>query len=462
MSTKYYDIPYKPNPTQAEIHKNLKQYNVIVVHRGLGKTRLCLEELKKEAITCTTRGASYIYAAPTRVQAELVSWKTLKEGLTYYQTDKDGKRVKDSEGNYILKDLENITIREDKLTVTFLHNNVTIHVVGTDNPDSLRGIHPHGVVMDETGHHNRDAWFQTILPAIQRNDGWVIFIGTPKGNNLFKELYDLGCSITDGSWYTMYRDVNSTGLYSPEKIANLRRIMPVPEFEQEYLLKWDAAFTGAYYSDYLNDAEKGIIADVPYNPAYPVITGWDLGLKDPTAIWFMQQIDGKCYFIDYFESTDRDIYSLISVVKNKPYRYSYHVVPHDVSVRSHINLDTRENVFKRCGMKIVVAPKISPNEGISVVQSNLYTCRFDRQKCFVGLEHLRAYTATVDRLTGQPTSTPDHKHSDAADALRTLFTGIRKQMVQPEDSWLFPRAQTVISEYDYFATNSSDVIFPHN
>lgn len=454
MTVAYYDIPYKPNSTQAEIHKNLKQYNVVVVHRGLGKTRLCIEELKKEAWLCPVRGASYVYLAPTRVQAERIAWSMLKTGLCYYKLDEEGNRVKDSSGKDILLPMEDIKIREDKLTVTFLHNDVTIFIGGTDDPDSMRGIHPHGVVMDETGMHNREAWFQTILPSIQRNDGWVIFIGTPKGNNLFKELYDLGCSIEDGSWYTMYRDVNQTGIYSIDKVANLRRIMPVPEFEQEYLLKWDATFTGAYYTAYLNNPEMNIVQDVPWDPSHPVITGWDLGVQDLSVIWFAQQIDNKLHLIDYYEANNKDIYELISVVKSKPYRYSYHVVPHDISQRSQVSfkLDTRENVMKRCGFKLVTAPKFQNKvEGISIVQSQLYTCRIDRQKCALGIEHLRHYAADIDKMTGQPKDTPNHAHSDAPDALRTLITGLRKANLESySEDWLGIRKQEVISEYDYF------------
>lgn len=451
MSTKYYDIPYKPSLTQLEVHNNLKQYNVIVLHRGLGKTRLCVEELKKRAIGQQVRGADYIYAAPTRVAAERIVWKMLKEGLTYYATDDDGNRTKDTADNYILKPLEDVKIREDKLTVTFLHNNATIHVVGTDDPDALRGIHPYGIVMDETGQHAREVWTQTLMPAAQRYDAFVIFIGTPKGNNLFRELYNLGSSIDDGTWYTLYKDVYNTGLYDAKKIEQIRRSMPVAEFEQEYLLKWDSTFNGAYYADYLNNGDFGIITDVPYDPSHPVITGWDLGVQDLSVIWFAQQIDNKLHLIDYYEASDKDIYSLVSIVKNKPYRYAYHVVPHDISARSQTsyNLDTRENVMKRCGMKLVTAPKMDKIESISVVQSKMYTVRIDKVKCRAGIEHLRQYSADIDKITGQPKGTPNHKHSDAPDALKTLITGMRKAANEDyAEHWLKPRGKDVISDYD--------------
>ncbi len=459
MSTRYYDMPYKPNATQAEVHKNLKRYNVIVVHRGLGKTYLTVQQLIKDAMTCPTRGADFVYAAPLRTDAERIAWKAFKEALQYYVTDSDGKRRLDANGQPILRPIEDLKIREDKLTITFLHNNATIHVVGTDNPDSLRGIHPFGFVLDEAGLHSRDVFEGTIIPSIQRNNGYLILIGTPDRHQRLKELYELARTEQEagGDWYTMFRDVNSTGIYTNEQIADIIKLQGQSTFEIEYLLKWEAKFNGAYYSEMLTDPTKNLVTDVPWNPQYPVITGWDLGLKDPSTIWFLQQIDGKNHLIDYFEATDRDIYSLISVVKNKPYRYAYHVLPHDVTVRSSITLDTRENVFRRCGMKIHIAPKIAVQEGIGVVQSALYTCRFDRIKCIEGLKHLKAYTAKIDKLTGHPMAEPDHKHSDAADALRTLFVGIRKAATTAyHESTLFPNKKEIVSDYDYFEGSHVD------
>ncbi len=287
----------------------------------------------------------------------------------------------------------------------------------------------------------------------------MIFIGTPKGNNLFKEIYDIASEINDSdTWYTDYQDIFSAGHYSHEQIMDIKKAMPAEKFNQEYLLHWDAIFTGAYYADMLGDASMGIITDVPYNPMYPVITGWDLGIKDPTCIWFCQRIDGKYNFIDYYQSTDKDIFQIIRTLQAKPYRYSYHIIPHDGAVRSFMDLkNTRSSLIRTAfgpnSVKQVKKPAGTANvlEGISIVSSNLYISRFDKTKCAEGLTHLKTYRAVVDRVTGESTDTPSHESSDAADALRTFFTGVKTHEDEGFGSWDPRKKQDAISAYDYFS-----------
>lgn len=420
------------------LHRNLKRYNVIVWHRGLGKTFSVLQELTKQAVSCETNGL-FIYIAPTKTQAKNVAWSDLKK---------------------ILMPIPGLKIREDELSVTFPDTGAILRLEGADEPDRLRGIHPRFVVLDEVGQMKRDTWYEVILPSVQRNHGTVIFIGTPKGSNLFKEVYDTANALIeqgDQNWYTDYQDVNCGAVYTQDEIQEFKRAMPPEKFNQEYLLHWDAIFTGAYYADLLGDPSLNIITDVPYNPMYPVITGWDLGIKDPTCIWFCQKIDGKYNFIDYYESTDKDIFELVNIVQNKPYRYSYHVIPHDGSSRSYLDLKTtRLSILQAAfGFGNVKQTKKPANntavlEGISVVYANLYISRIDMKRCAKGIEHLKTYRSEVNRLTGEPTDVPSHDSSDAADALRTFFTGVKAY-----DDGTFTSAgrrakQQAISDYDYY------------
>jgi phage terminase large subunit len=46
--------------------------------------------------------------------------------------------------------------------------------------------------------------------------------------------------------------------------------------------------------------EERRITGVPYDPAAPVGTSWDLGIRDATAIWFAQAIGREITIIDYY------------------------------------------------------------------------------------------------------------------------------------------------------------------
>ena len=430
-------LPYKPNKVQKSMHLNLKRYNVIVWHRGLGKTYAVLQELVKQAVSCETNGL-FIYIAPTKTQAKNVAWSDLKK---------------------ILSPIPELKIREDELSVTFPDTGAILRLEGADEPDRLRGIHPRFVVMDEVGQMKRDTWYEVVLPSVQRNYGKVIFIGTPKGSNLFKEVYDKANELIDAGspdWYTDYQDVMCQAVYSQEEINVLRATMPAEKFNQEYMLHWDAIFTGSYYADLLGNPDLDLIKSIPYNPMYPVVTGWDLGIKDPTCIWFCQKIDGKYKFIDYFESSDMDIFAIVHMLQSKPYRYSYHILPHDSAARSFLDLKTTrlsilQGAFGFDKVKQVKKPVNNQAilEGISVVHTNLYISEFDLKRCAKGIDHLRQYRSQVDRLTGEPTDVPDHASSDAADALRTFFTGYKSYDDGTFGSFR-KRPETAESEYDFF------------
>jgi len=73
MAEQVLTLPYKPNKVQISLHKNMKRYNVIVWHRGLGKTFSVLQELTKQAVSCDTNGL-FIYIAPTKTQAKNAAW----------------------------------------------------------------------------------------------------------------------------------------------------------------------------------------------------------------------------------------------------------------------------------------------------------------------------------------------------------------------------------------------------
>ena len=60
---------------------------------------------------------------------------------------------------------------------------------------------------------------------------------------------------------------------------------------------------GAYFGKEIAQAEReGRIRDLHYDPELPVHTSWDLGIGDPTAIWFWQITDNEIRLIDHYEN----------------------------------------------------------------------------------------------------------------------------------------------------------------
>ena len=73
---------------------------------------------------------------------------------------------------------------------------------------------------------------------------------------------------------------------------------------------------------------------MPYDPALPVDTDWDLGIGDAMAIWFSQSLrPGEVRLIDYYENSGEGLPFYAGVLKDKGYVYGEHWAPHDIRVR---------------------------------------------------------------------------------------------------------------------------------
>lgn len=88
--------------------------------------------------------------------------------------------------------IQGIRQQEGEIRLT---NGRLIRFKGADDPDSLRGVGLHFVVMDEYAFMKPAAWEYVIRPALARAEGGALFIGTPDGKNHF---YDMWVAATEG------------------------------------------------------------------------------------------------------------------------------------------------------------------------------------------------------------------------------------------------------------------------
>lgn len=82
--------------------------------------------------------------------------------------------------------IKGIRQNEGEITLT---NGRIIRFKGADDPDSLRGVGLHYVVMDEYAFMKPSVWEYIIRPALGRAEGGALFIGTPDGKNHFYEMW---------------------------------------------------------------------------------------------------------------------------------------------------------------------------------------------------------------------------------------------------------------------------------
>lgn len=399
------DIRVRLRPLQAKAIKALdsRRFGVLICHRRFGKTVLAISRLVRNACNgnSTYRGA---YIAPTYRQAKDVSWDYLKK----------------------LAKAADAKINESELRVDFPHG-ARIKLYGAENPDSLRGLDICDVVFDEVAQMPLSTWTEIVQPMILAKKGVALFMGTPKGKNALWEIWD-GAAIDEKNWVRQMYKASETGILTEEDLKLAKQGMSESQYEQEFECSFSAAVQGAYYAKQLEELDQlGRITGVPYDPAVPVVTAWDLGFSDSTAIWFAQQVGREIHVIDYYEAAGEGLAHYVKVLKDKPYLYSEHLLPHDAAASELGTGTTRLETLRKLGLKGQVLPQVRLDDGINAARMLLPRCWFDAEKCQKGLDCLRWYQREWDERSQDFRSRPLHDWSShGADAFRYLATGINR------------------------------------
>lgn len=396
-------IPYSPRPQFREFHSSPKRFAVGVAHRRAGKTVASINKLIRGALTCPRPDPRFAYLAPFFNQAKDVAWEYLK----HYSAPIPG-----------------VGFNESELRVDY-PNGGRVRLYGADNADRLRGIYLDGVVLDEYAQMHPRAWAEIIRPALADRQGWALFIGTPMGRNAFSEVYE--AAKTDPEWMTFCLRASETGLIPAPELEAARKAMSEDQYAQEFECSFDAAIAGAYYGKIIASLEvQKRLVSIPWEMRIPVHTAWDLGIGDSTAIWFCQQVGRETRLIDYYEASGVGLDHYAKVLREKPYVYGDHILPHDAEVRELGTGRSRVETLRSLGINPRVIPAQSVDDGINAVRTLLPTCWFDAVNCARGLEALRQYRREFDDKLKVFKARPLHDWtSHAADAFRYLALGLR-------------------------------------
>jgi hypothetical protein len=302
-----------------------------------------------------------------------------------------------------------------------------------ENPDALRGIYLDLCVFDEYGMQNPRVWGEVVRPALSDREGAAIFLGTPAGHNHFFDILQQAKEQEDeGSdqWYWKIAKASETKVVKELELDAAKMQMTPEQYDQEYECSFTAAIIGAYYGKLLAALDdENRITRVPYDPALPVHTAWDLGINDSTAIWFAQVYRGGAVnVIDYYENSGVGLDHYAEVLRKKDYHWGDHLAPHDIEVRELGSGKSRLETAFGLGIRFKVIPKMKIADGINAARMLIPKCYFDREKCNEGLEMLRQYRQEWDDRKRMFRDQPRHDFtSHSADAFRYLALGLENR-----------------------------------
>jgi hypothetical protein len=252
------------------------------------------------------KNSSILYIGPTIKQAKMIAWREFKKKIP--------AEVIDSKN-------------EADLTID-LKNGSTIYVMGSDQPDALRGVTPDFVVLEEAAMHEQIIWEEIIRPALTARLGRALFIATPKGHNWFYDLWNKAATMKDWSrfHYTIYDNPYIPREEIEEAKSQCRSDIL---WRQEYLAEFEAHMGRALPGFNL---EKHFLDLPPWQAGQFMVVPVDWGQRDDTAACYIRVIQERLEVLGFHAQSGLGARQQAQLIKRKWERSRYQV---DHVVLSH-------------------------------------------------------------------------------------------------------------------------------
>jgi hypothetical protein len=132
-------------------------------------------------------------------------------------------------------------------------------------------------------------WGEVVRPAIADHEGWVLFIGTPHGIDMFSERYDH--AVVDDEWCAhMFRcDETNLPWLPPAELESIRKDLTKNQWRQEMLCDFAASNEDVIITiDTVSDCMKRVTPSAGYLKGMEKVVGIDPAWMggDSTAVAF--------------------------------------------------------------------------------------------------------------------------------------------------------------------------------
>lgn len=323
------------HPGQMEVYKSPLRFKVVVAGRRWGKSQLSKTMMIRFARVPKRK---VWYVAPTYRMAKQIMWQEIQDSIP----DRWIRKVNDT------------------VMTIWLVNGSIIELKGADNPDSLRGVGIHFLVLDEYQDMSEDTWKKALRPTLADTSGHALFIGTPKSYNLLYEVYMLGqrgvrYKNSDGrmvknAWSSWQFPTITSPFIPVEEIEAAREDMDKKSFQQEFLASFETMSGRVYYP-----FDRNIhVGDYKLNPNLPIWIGQDFNIDPMSAVVMQPQPDGSVWIVDEIVLFGSNTEESVDEIERKYYRNRESIVifPDPAGTqRQHARGETDLDIFRERGFK---------------------------------------------------------------------------------------------------------------
>ena len=439
-------LPYNqwtPRPHQMALWRYLRDGGkraIAVWHRRAGKDDVCLHHA---ALAAVERVGNYWHCLPEFAQGRKAIWTSVNPHT--------GKRRIDEAFPHEMRESTN----DHEMFIRFV-NGSTWQVIGSDNVTTGSGIGSStaGIVFSEYALANPSAWAY-YRPIVEENNGWAAFIFTPRGRNHALAMYQHG--VRTAGWFAEILTARETAALSDQALAEtLEEYVNLygadagqAMFDQEMMCSFNAAILGSFYAAECSAvrAEERIIACEPPDGAL-IHRAWDIGVGDDTSVWWFVVHGSQLLILDHLVASGKGVEwyrdEIFKRERARGWAHGNDYVPHDAKVQEWGSGRTRVETMVALGLKPILVPMASLDDGINAVRRTLPLCVFHPRCEDGGFSALEQYRREWDDERKCFSNKPLHDWSShPSDAFRYLSqawrAAPRREVKAPRrEGWTIP------------------------
>jgi len=375
------------------------RFRVAVCGRRFGKTHLAIRELAKYA---SKPEQKCWYIAPTYRMAKQIVWKKLKKKLLSI--------------NWVKK------VNEQDLTLELV-NGSEISLRGADNYDSLRGVGLNFICLDEAADIDQEAWYEVLRPTLADTGGHALFLGTPKGMNWFKDIYDN--FTTKSNWMSFQFTTVDGGNVPPEEVEQARQDLDARTFSQEFLATFEN-FSGIIAYAF---GQHNIKSAEPVNANEQLILGTDFNVS-PMSCCVMRRTKDGLHCIDEIVLYSSNTNELIDEIRNRYPKNPITIYPDPAGVqrKTSANGNTDIKLLENAGFTVryhrqhpQVKDRINSANSLFFKRDNGTTRFYIDAKCKHTIKSLQQFCYKEDSQIPDKDSGFDHMFDALTYAIQYLF-----------------------------------------
>lgn len=266
-------------PTQSEIKRDGKRFNVLCIGRRAGKTYLGVDLALEKAL----EGHPVGWFSP-KYKYVLEAWRDLLRPVSHVTTKVNAteRRIEFQGGG-------------------------SIEVWTLEDPDAGRSRKYKRVIVDEAAMaaNLKTAWEESIRPTLTDLVGDAWFLSTPKGLNYFHDLFKRGQDQAHETWKSWQMPSSVNPFLPPTEIQAARNELPVMVFSQEYLAEF-IQNEGAVFRN-IDRCTKARPTSATEHKNHNLVAGIDWGRAHDFTALSIVCVDCECeVYLDRFNQVGWD------------------------------------------------------------------------------------------------------------------------------------------------------------